>query len=454
MTAVSSALLTALLLPLTGAAGPQSVPVNEVDPSISGVAVKGQTLAANPGSWAGSPPVTFSYQWRRCDASGAACSDVVGATGQTRALVSGDVGKRMRVLVTAVNADGTANELSGATATVTDGTPVSQSKPSVVGTPVEGQRLWATNGTWAGIQPMTFEYQWLRCGVDGGGSSGDSCVVVSGATKSAYTAAAADVGSRVRARVTAKNSAGSTAVASEATAVVNVARAPSNTRRPAIVGSSVEGVAATLDRGTWTGASSFTEQWLRCNSAGRDCVPIPGATAAQYRFAVDDVGHRIRANVTASNSRGTTTATSGASATVRASGPAGVVMLAGGERSIPATSVSPAHRLVVADVRFSPRPIRSRTAPITIRVRVQDTRGYVVRDALVFVRSTPLVTTGRSHARTALGGWATFTAHPRVNFPRLRRGHGVQFFVKAYRAGDPVLGGVAGYRLAQVRLAR
>jgi hypothetical protein len=29
----------------------------------------------------------------------------------------------------------------------------------------------------------------------------------------------------------------------------------------------------------------------------------------------------------------------------------------------------------------------------------------------------------------------------------------VQFFIKAYRAGDPPLGGIAGYRLVQVRLA-
>jgi hypothetical protein len=29
----------------------------------------------------------------------------------------------------------------------------------------------------------------------------------------------------------------------------------------------------------------------------------------------------------------------------------------------------------------------------------------------------------------------------------------VQFFLKAYRKGDPGLGGIAGYRLVQVRLA-
>jgi hypothetical protein len=216
----------------------------------------------------------------------------------------------------------------------------------------------------------------------------------------------------------------------------------------------VEGATVTLDRGTWTGAATFSFQWLRCDSAGGACVPIPGATGTQYRLTAADVGHKIRANVTARNTRGPTTVMSGEPATVAPAGPAGVVVLPTGERSIPATSVTTTERLVVFEVRFSPNPIRSRTSPITIRVRVKDTRGFIVRDALVFVRSTPLVTKGESRVRTATDGWASFTVLPRFNFPRPRNGFNVQYFVKAYRSGDNPLGGVAGYRLVQVRLAR
>ena len=455
LTAVLAAALTALLLPVTGAAGPQAAPVNETDPSIGGIAARGQTLTANPGSWSGSAPITFTYQWRRCNDAGADCSDVSGATGQTYALGSGDVGKRIRVRVTATNSDGTNNELSDATAKVTEGTPVNQLEPQISGTPTEGRQLTASNGTWVGVQPMTFTFQWVRCGTDGGDPLGSKCAAISGATKSTYTPVAADVGSRLRVRVTAKNSAGATTDASNASAVVTAAKAPTNTRRPAIAGSMVEGATITLDRGTWTGASSFTYQWLRCNSAGGACVPIQGATGTQYRLTGADIGHKIRANVTARNSRGPTTVMSGEPATVAPAGPAGVVMLPSGERSIPATSVATTERLVVSEVRFSPNPIRSRRAPINIRVRVKDTRGFVVRDALVFVRSTPLVTRGRpSRVRTATDGWASFTMVPRFNFPRPRNGFNVQYFVKAYRAGDHPLAGVAGYRLVQVRLAR
>jgi hypothetical protein len=423
-------------------------------PSISGIAAKDQTLTASPGSWSGSTPIAFTYQWRRCNDEGADCSDVGGATRQTYVLGSGDVGKRVRVRVTASNADGTSNALSNATWEVTQGTPVNRTEPRISGTPTEGQQLTATNGTWVGLQPMTFAYQWVRCGANGGNPDGSNCAVISGATKSTYTPVAADVGSRLRVRVTAKNSAGGTTDASNATTVVSASRAPVNTKRPAITGSMVEGATVTLDRGTWTGASTFSFQWLRCNSAGGACVAIPGATGTQYRLTAADVGHRIRANVTARNTRGPTTVMSGEPATVVPAGPAGVVLLPTGERSIPATSVTSTERLVVAEVRFSPNPVRSRRAPITIRARVKDTRGFIVRDALVFVRSTPLVTKGESRVRTATDGWASFTVLPRFNFPRPRNGFNVQYFVKAYRAGDHPLAGIAGYRLVQVRLAR
>jgi hypothetical protein len=431
-------------------------PVNTALPTISGTPQHGETLTATDGTWTGTTPMTFAYQWRRCDGDDADdCDNVSGAVGQAYALDSDDVGKRIRVNVTASNADGSGQALSNATAKVTEGTPINQVEPRISGTPTEGQQLTATNGTWVGGQPMTFSYQWVRCGANGGDSLGSSCAVISGATKSTYTPAAADVGSRLRVRVTAKNSAGGTTDASNPTAVIAPGKAPANTRRPAIRGSMVEGMVITLDRGAWTGASSLSHQWLRCNNAGGDCVPIPGATGAQYRLAAADVGHRIRAGVTARNSRGATTVMSGEPAIVVPAGPAGVVLLPTGERSIPATSVAVTERLVVSEVRFSPNPVRSRRAPISVRVRVKDTRGFIVRDALVFVRSTPLVTRGQpSRVRTATDGWASFTMVPRFTFPRPRNGFNVQYFVKAYRAGDHPLGGVAGYRLVQVRLAR
>jgi hypothetical protein len=63
---------------------------------------------------------------------------------------------------------------------------------------------------------MTYGYQWQRC--DSGGAS---CAAVAGATSANYALVAADVGSRLRVSVTASNSYGSTAAASDATQVVS-----------------------------------------------------------------------------------------------------------------------------------------------------------------------------------------------------------------------------------------
>ena len=50
-------------------------PLATAAPSISGTARDSQTLSADPGVWQGSTPITYAYQWRRCDAAGANCID-------------------------------------------------------------------------------------------------------------------------------------------------------------------------------------------------------------------------------------------------------------------------------------------------------------------------------------------------------------------------------------------
>jgi hypothetical protein len=82
-------------------------------------------------------------------------------------------------------------------------------------------------------------------------------------------------------------------------------------------------------------------------------------------------------------------------------------------------------------------------------VHVADTRGFYVRDALVFVRSTPLVTTAPPETATQTSGWVTLTSTPRLDFP-IKKGFSVQFFVRARKAGENLLAGVSARRLAQV----
>src|SRR6185436_13188983 len=201
---------------------------------------------------------------------------------------------------------------------------------------------------------------------------------------------------------------------------------------------------------------TFTFRWLRCDTAGNNCIVQQGFQDDAYVLREGDVGKTIRARVIARNSSGDASRLTAPSPTVQGPqtppGPAGVITLPNGEKSIPVTSVPSDQRLVVDQVQFSPNPIRSRTEPITVRVKVKDTRGYVVRDALVFLRSTPLVTRNAQDQKTGQDGWLQLTVTPERDFPQLRPAYSVQFFVKAFRQGDPELAGVAGYRLVQVPL--
>ena len=331
--------------------------------------------------------------------------------------------------------------------------PTNTAEPTISGRAEQGVRLSSSRGTWTGTGPISYAYQWVRCGADGGQPDGGNCAIVSGATDDRYRLTSTDVGSRMRVRVTAMNADGSRTAASNPTAVV--VGAPVNTSTPGVRGTMLVGSTVTADPGSWTGKQpiSYSYRWLQCNMQGGSCVSISGANGQTYRLAAADVNHKIRFNVTARNSIGARTVLSGESAVVTEPLPSGAIRLPSGEVSIPATSVPSTARLIVSVVQFSPNPVRSKTQPITVRVRVKDTRGFVIRDALVFVRSTPRVTAGGDRQASTVDGWVTYQLAPNGNFPKPRNGYNVQFFVKAYRSGDPALAGIAAYRLVQVRLS-
>lgn len=94
-----------------------AAPRNTRSPSITGSPVVGQTLTADEGAWTASPD-RYTYQWRQCDTAGSACVAIAGATGKTYGVRSGDVGKTLRVEVTAVNPRGRATAISAQTAVV------------------------------------------------------------------------------------------------------------------------------------------------------------------------------------------------------------------------------------------------------------------------------------------------------------------------------------------------
>ena len=63
-------------------------------------------MTASNGTWSGSPPTSYAYQWQICDANGNACRDIAGQTAQTYTIQSADAGNTLRVSVKATNAGG------------------------------------------------------------------------------------------------------------------------------------------------------------------------------------------------------------------------------------------------------------------------------------------------------------------------------------------------------------
>jgi hypothetical protein len=112
------ALLMLVLVGAGSAAAATTAPRNTVRPTISGTTRQGELLTADPGTWSGTQPMTFAYQWRRCDTNGANCSNISGATSKTYTLTSADVGNRLRVRVRASNDAGSGTATSLPTAVV------------------------------------------------------------------------------------------------------------------------------------------------------------------------------------------------------------------------------------------------------------------------------------------------------------------------------------------------
>src|SRR4051812_48823564 len=116
---LAAGLVTVLAVAGFSQAKSNAAPVNTQEPIISGTAKVGNTLTASSGTWTSSSNVTYSYQWLRCDASGAGCSNIGGATDNHYQLKTADVGHTVRVRVTARNADGSARKDSNPTDVVT-----------------------------------------------------------------------------------------------------------------------------------------------------------------------------------------------------------------------------------------------------------------------------------------------------------------------------------------------
>lgn len=178
--------------------------------------------------------------------------------------------------------------------------PVNTVAPAITGTPLVGQVLTVSNGTWTGTGTISYTRQWRADGV-----------AISGATSSTYTVQSGDANKVISAVIAATDDEG---VRTASAAGVAIQAAPVNTAAPTISGTTTQGETLTATTGTWTGTPSpaFAYQWQR------GTTNISGATLATYTLQAGDVGSTVRCVVTATNVQGSASANSANSAAVTA----------------------------------------------------------------------------------------------------------------------------------------
>ncbi len=275
---------------------------------MSGTDAAGDKLEAGTGTWASSTQVSYAYQWYRCDAAGAHCSSVHGATAPAYTLSRRDVGETIGLTVTATDQAGSTAAYASLVGPIATAKPllVSTAQPEITGLPLQGKPLQVTTGGWSPA-PTNVAYAWQRCN-----ANGRICTAIAGATAASYTVGAADVGHALVALVEANFGTATQGALSTATgaAIGNDVAGPVHTAAPALTGIAAQLEQLTGTTGIWTGLGSiaYTYQWYRCDTEGAHCSSIHGATKTTYRLVLKDVGETVGFTVRATDSSGTASA--------------------------------------------------------------------------------------------------------------------------------------------------
>ncbi len=301
---------------------PPSPPTSSSPPTIAGTPTEGQRLTATTGAWTGSP-TAYAYQWQDCNASGTGCSNVSAATGSAHTLGASDVGRTVRVVVSASNAGGSTPAPSAVTAVVAANPPPPPPPPTAgfsysPASPVTGQAV-SFNGTSSTCPEGPCTYEWS----DDGGTTRPIPVLwpLGGGQTLSFTFSG--VGTKY-VRLVVTDAGGRSATVEHNVAVAEAPppppAAPSNTALPTVSGTPEVGQTLTTSNGTWSGSTpmTYTYHWQDCSATGASCSNISAATSSSYKPLASDVGHTLRAVVSAGNAGGTTSASSSATGAVTA----------------------------------------------------------------------------------------------------------------------------------------
>jgi hypothetical protein len=258
------------------------------------------------------------------------------------------------------------------------------------------------------------------------------------------------------------------AVGAGVAATRHSAAAPTSHTAPTVSGDPNVGSTLTANPGTWNGSSpmSFQYQWQVCGNSGQNCHAISGATDKTYTVKAGDEGNTLRAHVIASNADGSNSANSDATPVIKAAAPAatttttavqpaanGCPKTTAGSASVAAADVAAPARLQVTGFASSTGAVTRSTTTLTVKFHVADTCGQAVSGAQVYATAVPYGQFSIPGMQpTDANGDVTLTFNRQGGFPASPHQQLLVMFVRASRAGDPLLAGISTRRLVSLKV--
>jgi hypothetical protein len=310
-----------------GGDGPQ---ISGYDPN-QNYLVPGQQLHVATGLWQGTPPLSFSYQWERCDSSTGDCTPIDGATSPDYTVSEQDGGFSLTGMVTATNAidsNGNGNvtpPVYGAAQTGVPSQDMSYISFAGVGTALaDGSDVLQATVHLRDLAGFPIADSSLQLATAADSDMPGSATTISPdgtVTTDADGLASFTVSSTSGGQWLGQISVPGTDFSYTDWDAGNFLAAPVNLTPPSIshYGRLENGTYLTGDAGSWSGNGDLSYQWLRCDADAANCVPIDGATDMQYVLADADGSSTLIFQVSATNTIGTVSANSAPTGLVAAS---------------------------------------------------------------------------------------------------------------------------------------
>src|SRR5262249_5660316 len=155
---------------------------------VAGTAGQGSQLTGSAGTGTSAETINYTFNWFRCDAGGAHCLSIHGATKPTYTQGAKDGGHTLGLAGHAQKNGGQTTACPAHVGPVAAASaPLAVTgQPTISGTPAVGQTLEVSGGSWS-QPPTALTYQWERCN-----PNGRLCAPIAGATAATYAVTAAD----------------------------------------------------------------------------------------------------------------------------------------------------------------------------------------------------------------------------------------------------------------------